>query len=248
MTLFQLGNNANIAARSICAALGEGIVADRTCCDWFKRFRDGDISLQDHPRFGRPAESDFERLEVLIEDNPRLTTRELLAMLGYNQSTIDHHLGQMGKVNKLGTWVPHELSVDNMQQRVTICNFLLSKYDRYRFFQQIVTRDENWVHYVNYTRKRQWINPEDMPEPEPKNDLHPKKVMLSIWWDFQGVIYYELLPPNTTIDSQLYCTQLECVKVTLQTKRSERRKVRLFHDNATPHTSKVTRNQLEQLD
>ncbi|CAF1463073.1 unnamed protein product [Rotaria magnacalcarata] len=65
-----------------------------------------------------------------------------------------------------------------------------------------------------------------MPEPEPENDLHPKKVMLSIWWDFQGAIYYELLPPNTTIDSKLYCTQLESLNVALKTKRPERRKIK----------------------
>ncbi|CAF5151984.1 unnamed protein product [Rotaria magnacalcarata] len=86
---FQLGNNATTAARNICAALGEGAVAVRMCRDWFKRFREGDM--------------------VLIEDNPRLTTRELPAMLGCNQSTIDRHLHEMGKVNILETWVPHQL-------------------------------------------------------------------------------------------------------------------------------------------
>jgi histone-lysine N-methyltransferase SETMAR len=86
-----------------------------------------------------------------------------------------------------------------------------------------------------------------MPEPELKNDLHPKKVMLSILWDFQGVIYYELRPPNTTVDSKLYCTQLENLKVALQAKRPERRIVWLLHDNARPHTSKVTRQKLEEL-
>ncbi|CAF5063084.1 unnamed protein product, partial [Rotaria magnacalcarata] len=46
---FQLGNNATTAARNICAALGEGAVAVRTCRDWFKRFREGDMSLEDRP-------------------------------------------------------------------------------------------------------------------------------------------------------------------------------------------------------
>ncbi|CAF2162276.1 unnamed protein product [Rotaria magnacalcarata] len=85
---FQLGNNAAAAARNICAALG-------------------DMSLEDRPKSGRPLESDIERLKVLIEDNPQLTTRELSAMLGCNQSTIDRHLHEMGKVNKLETWVLH---------------------------------------------------------------------------------------------------------------------------------------------
>ncbi|CAF1500326.1 unnamed protein product, partial [Rotaria sp. Silwood1] len=109
----QLGNNASAAARNICAALGEGAVADRTCRDWFNRFREGDMSLEDRPRSGCPLESDIERLKVLIKDNPRLTTHELSAMLGCDQSTIDRHLHKMGKVNKLGTWVPHQLTSDN---------------------------------------------------------------------------------------------------------------------------------------
>ncbi|CAF2870074.1 unnamed protein product [Rotaria sp. Silwood2] len=67
---FQLGNNATAAARNICAALGEGLVADRTCRDWFKSFHEGDMSLEDRPKSGRPVESDIERLKVLIGDNP----------------------------------------------------------------------------------------------------------------------------------------------------------------------------------
>ena len=45
---FQLGNNVSAAVRHICAALG---VADRTYRDWFKRFCEGDTSLEDRPRF-----------------------------------------------------------------------------------------------------------------------------------------------------------------------------------------------------
>jgi histone-lysine N-methyltransferase SETMAR len=244
---FQLGNNASVAARNISAALGQGTVTERTCRRWFERFRQGDISLEDHPRSGRPLECDVERLQMLIEDNPRLTTRELSTMLGCNQSTIDHHLHQMGKVNKLGSWVPHQMTPDNIQQRITICNFLLSKHNRHRFLQQIVTGDEKWVLYVNHTRKRQWVNREDLPEPEPKADLHSKKVMLSVWWDYQGIIYFELLPHNTTVDSELYCKQLQNLKIALQAKRPERQKVWLLHDNAKPHIAKVTRHKLEEL-
>ncbi|CAF3330102.1 unnamed protein product [Rotaria socialis] len=225
---FQLGNNASAVARNICAALGEGAVVDRTY----------------RPKSGRPLESDIERLKVLIEDNPRLTTRELSAMLGCNQSTIDRHLYEMGKVNKLEKWVPHQLTSDNIQQRITICNSLLSKRNLQRFLQQIVTGDEKWVLYVDHTRKHQWVNPEDFPEPEPENDLHSKKVMLSIWWDCEGIIYWEFLPPNATIDSKLYCPNL---KVALQANRPERRKIRLFHDNAKPHVSKFSRQKLEEI-
>ena len=84
----------------------------------------------------------------------------------------------------------------------------------------------------------QWVNPEDLLELEPKNDLHPKQAMLSICWNFQGIVYQKLLPHNTTINAKLYWQQLEKLKTVLQVNRPERRKVRLLHDNARSHTVK----------
>ena len=63
---FQLGDNASAAARNICAALGDDAVADCNCRDWFKPFHEGDISLEDRPRFGRPMESDIARVSRKI--------------------------------------------------------------------------------------------------------------------------------------------------------------------------------------
>ena len=79
---FQLGDNESDATLHICAALGEGTVAHRTCPDWFKRFGKDDTSLEDRWRFGRPLQSDIKRIKVLIIDNPPLTTRELSTMFG----------------------------------------------------------------------------------------------------------------------------------------------------------------------
>ena len=31
-----------------------------------------------------------------------------------------------------------------------------------------------------------------------KAELHQKKIMLSIWWDYKGVVYFELVPNNRT--------------------------------------------------
>ena len=163
------------AVPNICAIFGEGVVEDRTCRDCFKGFRQGDIPLKDHLRSGGPLQSDIQRIKVQIQGNPRLTTSELSIMLGYNQSTIDRHLRDVEKVNKLRTWVSNSLTSDNIQQRIIICNFLSSKRRRHRFLQQIVTSDEKWVLYVDHMHKYQWVNPENLLEPELKNDLHKKK-------------------------------------------------------------------------
>ena len=62
---FQFGNNVSSTARRICAALGEDAVVDRTCRDWFKRFREDVTSLEDRPRSGgRLLQSDVERITI----------------------------------------------------------------------------------------------------------------------------------------------------------------------------------------
>ena len=49
------------------------------------------------------------------------------------------------------------------------------------------------------------------------------------------------------IGEKLYWQQLENLKAALQVSRSERRKVRLLHNNARAHTGKVPEQKLEEL-
>ena len=130
---------------------------------------------------------------------------------------------------------------------MTICNFLLLNRNQHRVLQQIVAGDEKWLLYFDHTHNRQWVNLEDLPEPAPRNGLHPKKVMLSICWEFQGIIQYELLPRNAMINAKLYWQQLGNLKAALQVNRPEKRKVRLLDDNARAHTAIATRQKLEEL-
>ena len=36
--------------------------------------------------------------------------------------------------------------------------------------------------------------------------------MLSIWWNWKGILYYEHLPANKTIKSDIYCEQFDNLK------------------------------------
>ena len=53
------------------------------------------------------------------------------------------------------------------------------------------------------------------PPTTPKASLRPKKVVLCIWWDWKGVLYYELLPENQTSNSNKYFSQLDQLKAAL---------------------------------
>ena len=64
-------------------------------------------------------------------------------------------------------------------------------------------------------------------------------MLLCIWWDQLGVVYYELLKPNETITGSVYRTQLMRLSRALKKKRahyySRHDKIILLHDNARPH-------------
>ena len=49
----------------------------------------------------------------------------------------------------------------------------------------------------------------ETPERQAKTEIHQKKVILSMWWDWKGPVFYELLPKNKTINSDVYCEQLQ---------------------------------------
>ncbi|GFV85843.1 mariner transposase [Trichonephila clavipes] len=54
-----------------------------------------------------------------------------------------------------------------------------------------------------------------------KPGLTSKKVLLCIWWDWKGIIYYELLPWGQTLNSELYCQQLDHLKLVTDQRRSD---------------------------
>jgi len=78
---------------------------------------------------------------------------------------------------------------------------------------------------------------------------YQKKVMLSMWWNWKGLVFYELLPKNKTINSDVYCEQLQKLSDAIAQKRPElinRKGVVFHHDNVRPHTSLITRQKLSQ--
>ena len=83
--------------------------------------------------------------------------------------------------------------------------------------EHVFTR-QNMVLYNTVEQKRLWGKQNELPPTTPKASLHPKKVMLCVWWDWRGVLYYELLLGNQTINSNRYFSQLDQFKEALNEK------------------------------
>lgn len=246
---FNRDLSAGESQRSINDAFGAGTVSKATAKDWFARFRGGDFDLDDRPRSGRPSVVDDSLLRAAIEANPYQSTRELAERFEVDQKTIFNHLHAMGKVCKFSQWVPHNLSDADRRRRADIVAQLLSSssINTTSWLESIITGDEKWVLYTNVIRRRSWVDKGEPAEKQPKAGLHPKKIMLCIWWDCKGIIHFELLPPNETITAAVYCDQLERLSRAIKETRPNHRTVRFLHDNARPHTARVTRQKLVDL-
>ena len=72
-----------------------------------------------------------------------------------------------------------------------------------------------------------------------------------VWWDWKGIVHYELLSSNQTINSEVYCEQLQRLQQAIERKRLElinRRDV-VFHQQrrSTTHIFD-NRQKLRELD
>lgn len=239
------------AHRILVETYGEHSLSEKTCRNWFRRFKTNDFDLDDKERSGAPKKFEDKELEELLDEDPCQTLIELGKSLQVDDTTVSKRLKALGMIQKQGHWVPYELKPRDIERRYLMCELLLERQKRKGFLHRIVTGDEKWIKYDNPKRKKSWGKPGHASTSYAKPNIHGSKLLLCIWWDQQGVIYYELLKPNETITADRYRLQLEHLSQALKDKRPEyqRRhdKVILLHDNARPHVSKSVKTYLESL-
>ena len=70
-------------------------------------------------------------------------------------------------------------------------------------------------------QRKECLSPNKQATPRAKQDLHPRKTMLCIWWDWEGIIHYELLECNQTLNAELYVQQMHQLNEANQQKKTE---------------------------
>ncbi|QQP42094.1 Transposase, partial [Caligus rogercresseyi] len=201
---------------------------------WHTESDKGAISLEKKTRPGRPRETRTEenvtRVKCLVEDNPRLTTRQVAAEVSLSSTTVFRLLTEdLGLQNLLSVLVPHHLSEAYKTQRVKCCQDLLKLFqDHGEDFlgSHLLVQDDSWFY---------WDSADPVCETDSKEDDNSDGVHLQA----------EAADRNTMIE---YLRTTGKRFLSLKKDKIRLKDCLLMWDNARPHTATDTREFLTRKD
>ncbi|GFV39660.1 mariner Mos1 transposase [Trichonephila clavipes] len=159
----------------------------------------------------------------------------------------------MGKIIKIGRWVPHELTDRQQENRKIVDEMLLARYKRKSYLHRIVTGDEKWIYFKNPKPNLSYIDPGQPSKSTARPNRLGLRTMLCLFWDKEGSIYYiyELLKPGETVNTDRYKQQLLNLNNAILGKRDQykkrQHKVIFLDDNVPSHRAKPTKDIVKAL-
>ena len=219
---------------------------------WVRKFKCGFTDVRDEVRVGRPVstvtETFVNQIRDLVMEDRRITISQLVFETGLSRGsvgTILHDYLNMSKVS--ARWVPRLLT-DAMKQERKRCSAVLLEYFETvpHFFDRLVTVDESWVYLYDPEMKyqsKQWKFPSEPAPKKAKRTRSAVKVMLTVFWDSEGIILTDFLPTGRTMNGVYYSNLIIALNKKLSKKRRNKLRkgpVFLLQDNAPPHRAAVT--------
>lgn len=226
---------------------------------WIKQFENGRKTVCDlkrKPRFSVITPDLIERIRGVIQDDRRSTIDFIASLVGVSHGTVHTVIRQhLGMSKKTCRWVPHCLTDDQKQMRLSICEDLLARRDREgrRMMSRIITGDETFVHFYEPESKaasKQWVEKGSPSPTKYRAAKSVRKVMLICFWDVDGVLLKHFVQEGQTVNAEYYAHVL---KTELGPALSQHRphlrpgRVLIQHDNARPHTAHLTQAAVAEL-
>jgi len=257
-TRLLLGLTAIQIHSELCIAYGPEVVSYRTVARWIRRFSDGQDSLEDNPRSGRPLSAvnrnNIDAVRDLVNEDPHISIDYIADILDVSHGSVDTILKQHLGLRKISArWVPHQLTQQQRQQRIDICLENLTKFETGAWrLCDIVTGDESWFYHRKISSKQgsqAWVPVGGSPVTLVRRQLFEKKTMFVVFFMTSGALLVHQVPVGTSINAEYY--RDECLKSLLNRLHKKRpastkNHVKLHHDNARPHVNNIVNNYLQQ--
>jgi histone-lysine N-methyltransferase SETMAR len=257
--LWARGLTAKDIHKEMLPVYGGKCLSRKAVHNWVDKFSQGRAKIVDEDRPGRPVQiatdTTVRRVEDIIRADRRVTIDNVAAAIGCSHGlaySIMHDVLNFCKV--CSRWVPRQLTEEDKMNRMGISLEHLSQYadEGEDMLNRIVTGDESWVHHYQPETKRaslQWKHPSSPSVKKFKVTPSAGKVMLTVFWDSQGVLLARFQKKGDNVNAASYCEVLLMLRDAIRKKRPGllTRGVLLLHDNARPHTARLTRERIDQL-
>lgn len=258
--LFKTGDDsATSIHRKLLPVYGEDTLDRSSIQRWVQRFKEGDFSLLDNPRCGRPStvvsDVNKETINQIIQNDRCVTTRQLAEMTRLSLGSVVSVVQSLGYRKICARWVPRLLTRELKTMRKDVCEGLMKTFTEEwkQCFDGVITQDETWLFLSepeSKTQSMEWRHPGSPRQKKPKlSRTAGRKVMASFFWDQWGVIFIDFLEPGSTINQDRYCLSLDKLRRAIKTHRPQLqgKLIRLHHDNAKPHTALMTQEKIRKL-
>ena len=142
-----------IAAREISDRLkrvyGESALSYPSVRRWLADFRGGSSDIIDKLRSSAVTEANKQRVDELIRSNRRITTRDIIDVIGVSHGAVHYINSDLGYSKVCARWVPPQLTDELKHSRLDVCRQMLQRFrnEGEQFMNSIVAGDESWAHH-----------------------------------------------------------------------------------------------------
>ena len=139
---------------------GNVTVSMSTIFRWMKKFKSGNLSVENAPYSGRPKSAmtkmNVDAVKSMVTEDARYTVFDIAKSLGVSSGTVHKILTEELNLQKSSArWVPHLLTDEQKEKRIKLSKNLLKKFkicDK-RKLCNLLPGDETWVYYFEPQRK-----------------------------------------------------------------------------------------------
>ena len=256
---FNLGIHVNVIHKELKWALPYNSPSRSTVVRWFNKFKNGNESLEDKHRSGRPitetTPSNIDKVRSVIDNNPWCSYDQIEVETSLSRGTIQNIIHDHLKMKKkTSRWVPHHLTEENRKERVRICKQNLDKFKENKWrLTDVVTGYESWFYLQQIGKKQSnmsWVAEGQNPRTVVRKGRFEQKWMFSIFFKTTGVVHISYLKKGETINSESYINN--CLKTLVKSLNEQRptcgtKNMKFHHDNALPHVHLDVINYLNSM-
>ena len=169
------------------------------------------MSVDDDERSGRPSTSttpeNIAKFREAILADRRQTIHDVCEIVGLSYKTVQRILMDNQNMRHISArFVPRLLSNNQKALRISVCRELKQQArDDPNFISNIITGDETWVYGDDPEIKKQssqWKS-SNSPWPKKARQVHSNvKSMLIFFFDIQGIVHKEFVPPGQTVNGK----------------------------------------------